>query len=59
MSDYLFPVPISLTPGLIALSAFPWSLRHEQYDHLDEAAERVLHANDRPIVPGRSGTDPP
>ena len=50
MSDYLFLVPISLALALIGLGAFLWSLRHEQYDDLDGAAERVLFADDRPIV---------
>jgi len=49
MSDYLFLVPISLALALIALGAFLWSLRHEQYDDLDGAAERVLFAEDRPL----------
>lgn len=53
MSDYLFLVPLSLVLGLIGLAAFLWTLRHEQYDDLDGAAERVLFADDWPIT-GRS-----
>lgn len=51
MSDYLFLVPISLALGLIGLAAFFWSLRKEQYDDLDGAAERVLVDDDRPLAP--------
>lgn len=49
MSDYLFLVPISLIMGLVGLLAFMWALRNEQYDDLDGAAERILHAEDRPL----------
>lgn len=57
MSGYLFLVPISLSLGLIGLGAFLWTLRHEQYDDLDGAAERVLFADDRPIVEPTTGPD--
>lgn len=50
MNEYLFLIPVSLALGLLGLAAFLWSLRHEQYDDLDGAAERVLFADDWPIT---------
>jgi len=44
MSDFLFLLPLSLFLGLLALGAFLWSLRSEQYDDLDGSAERILHS---------------
>jgi len=35
---------------LLALGAFLWSLRSGQYDELGGSAERILHADDKPIV---------
>ena len=49
MNEFLFLVPISLALGLIGLLAFLWSLKSEQYDDLDGAAERILHDEDRPL----------
>lgn len=50
MSSYLFLVPVSLALSVLGLLAFLWSLRRDQYDDLDGAAERVLFDEDRPIV---------
>ena len=50
MIDYFYLIPIALGLGLTALTAFMWSLRSEQYDDLDGAAERILHEEtDAPI----------
>lgn len=50
-------VPIALGMGGIGLMAFLWSVRSNQYEDLDGAAERVLldQEDDRPISdrPGR------
>lgn len=43
MHDFIFLIPISLALGLIALFAFLWALRQQQYDDLDGAATRVLN----------------
>jgi cbb3-type cytochrome oxidase maturation protein len=42
--------------GVVGLMAFLWSVRSDQYEDLDGAAERVLldQEDDRP-VPDRSG----
>lgn len=44
-------VPIALGMGAVGLMAFLWSVRSDQYEDLDGAAERVLldQADDRPI----------
>jgi len=57
VSDYLFLVPISLLMGLLALAAFFWTLRSDQYDDLDGAAERVLVDEDRPLPPPDTESD--
>lgn len=44
-------IPIALGLGGIALGAFMWSLRNDQYDDLDGAAQRILLDDDVP-APG-------
>jgi len=58
VSSYLFLVPVSLALSLLGLFAFLWSLRHDQYDDLDGAAERVLFADDHPIVDDQALSEP-
>ena len=48
--SYLFLVPVSLALALVALVVFLWTLRSEQYEDLDGAAERILIDEDFPIV---------
>lgn len=51
MTDFLYLVPIALGLGLIGLAAFMWSLKSDQYDDLDGAAERILQDDgDRPLT---------
>lgn len=47
--SYLYLIPISLLLALIALIAFLWALKSEQYDDLDGAAVRILIDDDVPI----------
>lgn len=49
--NYLFLIPISLGLGGVALVAFLWNLRTNQYEDLDGAAERVLLPNAAPDCP--------
>jgi len=42
MIDFFFLVPIAVALGLAGLGAFLWSLRSNQYDDLEGAAERIL-----------------
>ena len=45
MNYLILLVPIALGMGAVGLIAFLWSLKAGQYDDLDGAAERVLHAD--------------
>jgi cbb3-type cytochrome oxidase maturation protein len=42
MNILLYLIPIALTLGLVGLLAFLWTLKNNQYDDLDGAAERIL-----------------
>ena len=42
MSVLIYLIPIALILGLIGLAAFIWSLKSEQYEDLDGAANRIL-----------------
>lgn len=48
MSDALFLIPVALLLGAIGLWGFLWSLRHDQYEDLAGASERVLMVDARP-----------
>jgi len=50
MINFLFLVPLAVAMGLVALAAFLWTLRSEQYDDLEGAAQRILFQHgDGPI----------
>ena len=46
MSIIIYLIPIALILGLIGLGAFIWSLKSDQYDDLDGAAQRILIDDD-------------
>ncbi|MBL4590144.1 MAG: cbb3-type cytochrome oxidase assembly protein CcoS [Alphaproteobacteria bacterium] len=46
MTILIFLIPIALLLGLIGLGAFVWSLKSNQYEDLDGAAQRVLLDDD-------------
>jgi cbb3-type cytochrome oxidase maturation protein len=46
MSVVPFLIVISICLGVVGLVAFFWSLRSDQYEDLDGAAERVLFDDD-------------
>jgi len=51
MIDFFFLVPIAIGLGLAGLAAFMWTLKNDQYDDLEGAAERILfHGNDSPVL---------
>jgi len=55
--DFLYLVPVALALGAMGLAAFMWSLKSDQYEDLDGAAERILaEDDDKPIV-GRPTSD--
>ena len=48
MSALAFLIPAALVLGLLWLVLFLWTLRNEQYEDLDGAAERILYDEDEP-----------
>ena len=48
MSILLYLIPVALALGLVGLAAFLWSLKSDQYDDLDGAAQRILMDDDEP-----------
>ena len=51
MIDFFFLVPVAVAMGLAGLGAFLWSLRSNQYDDLEGAAERILfESKDGPSI---------
>ncbi len=42
MNNLLILIPIALGLGALGLAAFVWSLRTNQYEDLDGAAQRIL-----------------
>ncbi|HZR86447.1 MAG TPA: cbb3-type cytochrome oxidase assembly protein CcoS [Bradyrhizobium sp.] len=60
MIDFFFLVPVAVGMGLVGLGAFLWSLRSNQYDDLEGAAERILFESEEgPLVDARQhGSQP-
>ena len=48
MSVLVFVIPAALFLGLLGLGAFLWSLKTNQYEDLEGAAERILFDEDAP-----------
>ena len=46
MTILLYLVPAALGLGLLALAAFMWSLKSDQFEDLDGAAYRILNDDD-------------
>lgn len=46
MDILIYLIPIALSLGLIGLLAFLWTLKNNQYDDLDGAANRILIDDD-------------
>ena len=51
MESLIYLIPIALVLGLLALSAFLWSLKSGQYDDMEGAANRILFDDDIPPPP--------
>jgi len=57
--DFFFLVPVAVTMGLVGLGAFLWSLRSNQYEDLEGAAERILfESKDGPSIDSRRHDSP-
>ena len=62
MDVLLYLIPLALVIGVFWLAFFIWSIRNNQFDDLDGAAQRILIDEDPPItkgMPDTSGTPPP
>jgi cbb3-type cytochrome oxidase maturation protein len=59
MTDFLYLVPVALALGAMGLVAFMWSLKSDQYEDLDGAAERILADNDDKPITGPQSHVPP
>lgn len=53
MSNFYYLIPLSLALGIAGLCIFFWSFRDGQYEDMDGAAERILYAEEEPIVDKR------
>lgn len=49
MSGFFWLIPLSVAMGFVGLGVFLWTLRDNQYEDLDGAAERVLYDDDVPL----------
>ncbi len=47
MSYLVLLIPVAILMGVCGLGAFIWTLRSDQYDDLDGAAERILLEDER------------
>ncbi|MEH6789244.1 cbb3-type cytochrome oxidase assembly protein CcoS [Parasphingorhabdus sp.] len=49
MSGLAILIPVALLMGLLGLAVFFWAMRHDQFEDLDGAAQRILiEDEDRP-----------
>lgn len=49
MTILLFLIPVTLCMGIVALTAFFWSMKSGQYEDLSGDAERILFEEDFPL----------
>jgi len=49
MTAILYLIPISIILALVALGAFIWTVRTDQYDDMEGDAARILHSDDTPL----------
>ena len=57
MHSMVYLIPLSLALGFIWLLVFFWTLRRDQYEDLDGAAERILYDADTPLPPPTTSCD--
>ncbi len=46
MNSLMILIPVAIAMGVIGLVAFLWTLKSDQYEDLDGAAERILFDDD-------------
>ena len=49
VTSLLILIPVALLLLGLAIWAFVWAVDHEQFDDLDEQAERILFEEDPPV----------
>ena len=57
MIDFFFLVTIAIGMGLAGLAAFMWTLRNNQYDDLEGAAQRILFEGNEGPLPVDEGSN--
>jgi cbb3-type cytochrome oxidase maturation protein len=58
VSSIFFLIPIALLLLGVAVWAFVWAVRNDQFDDLDTPASRILF-DDEPPLPDKEPTRPP
>jgi cbb3-type cytochrome oxidase maturation protein len=48
MTSLAWLIPAALFMALLGLAAFVWSLKTNQFEDLEGAAQRILHDDDKP-----------
>jgi cbb3-type cytochrome oxidase maturation protein len=51
VSVLLYLIPLALVLGVVWLVVFVWTLKSNQYEDLQGAAERILMDDDKPLPP--------
>lgn len=51
MDALLYLIPLALVIGVLWLVVFVWSIKSNQFDDLDGAAQRILIDDDPPRAP--------
>ena len=50
MTALIWLIPLAMVLGILALTAFFWTIRSGQYEDTKGDASRILYSEDRPIV---------
>lgn len=58
MDVLLYLIPLALVIGVFWLAFFIWSIRNNQFDDLDGAAQRILIDEESPTEPKKPSAPP-
>lgn len=58
MDVLLYLIPLALVIGVFWLAFFIWSIRNNQFDDLDGAAQRILIDEESPTEPKKPSASP-
>ena len=59
MDVIYFLIPLALVLLIVAVAAFFWAVRHDQFEDLEREANRILFDEDIPPVAPDNTTDRP